>query len=224
MPARPCWRPTRRRGEPRYLQRAATLAESVTGRLAALAGGLIWEHYRADWAVDWDYNRDDRSNIFRPWGYQTGHLTEWAKLLLMQWNGRRCPRRRRTAGSCRAHTSSSTRRWRTAGTRPHGGLVYGFGPRQTRSATATSTSGCRPRRLARRPRCWRSAPTTVAYWHWYDRIWGYAWQHFVDHDHGAWYRILAPDNRKLTDEKSPAGKVDYHTMGACYEVLRGLGV
>jgi hypothetical protein len=35
----------------------------------------------------------------------------------------------------------------------------------------------------------------------------------------AWYRILTADNRKISDEKSPAGKVDYHTMGACYEVL-----
>ena len=39
--------------------RALTLAESVTGRLAGLAGGLVWEHYRVDangrWAVDWDY-------------------------------------------------------------------------------------------------------------------------------------------------------------------------
>jgi hypothetical protein len=57
------------------------------------------------------------------------------------------------------------------------------------------------------------------YWDWYDRIWAYAWRHFVDHDHGAWYRILGPDNRKLTDEKSPAGKVDYHNLGACHEVL-----
>ena len=27
------------------------------------------------------------------------------------------------------------------------------------------------------------------------------------------------DNRKIDDEKSPAGKTDYHTMGACHEVL-----
>ena len=53
----------------------------------------------------------------------------------------------------------------------------------------------------------------------YDRLWAYAWRHFVDHEHGAWYRILGPDNRKLSDEKSPAGKTDYHTMGACYDVL-----
>ena len=72
--------------EPRYLQRALTLAESVTGRLAALADGLVWEHYRVapdgSWSLDPDYNRDDKTNIFRPWGYQTGHLTEWAKLLM----------------------------------------------------------------------------------------------------------------------------------------------
>lgn len=54
---------------------------------------------------------------------------------------------------------------------------------------------------------------------WYERLWRYCWTHFVDHHHGAWYRILAPDNGKITDEKSPAGKVDYHNMGACYEVL-----
>jgi len=47
----------------------------------------------------------------------------------------------------------------------------------------------------------------------------YSWQWFVDHQYGAWYRILTRDNRKYSDEKSPAGKTDYHTMGACYEVL-----
>jgi mannose/cellobiose epimerase-like protein (N-acyl-D-glucosamine 2-epimerase family) len=60
------------------------------------------------------------------------------------------------------------------------------------------------------------------YWDWYDRLWTYAWEHFVDHRHGAWFRILTPDNRKLTDEKSPAGKVDYHNMGACYEAMAAL--
>ena len=68
--------------EARYLDRALALAEAVTGRQAALADGLVWEHYRTDWSVDWDFNRGDRSDIFKPWGFQTGHLTEWAKLLL----------------------------------------------------------------------------------------------------------------------------------------------
>ncbi|MDT4875324.1 hypothetical protein D3C87_2081460 [compost metagenome] len=45
----------------------------------------------------------------------------------------------------------------------------------------------------------------------------------MDHQHGAWWRILRADNTKISDEKSPAGKVDYHTMGACYDVLDTLG-
>lgn len=208
--------------EPRFLQRALTLAESVTGRLAALANGLVWEHYRVgadgSWSVDWDYNRDDRTNIFRPWGYQTGHLTEWAKLLMqleralpegeqLPWI---LPRARHFFDTAMA------RGWDHA----HGGLVYGFGPDgavcdadkyfwvQAESFAAAALLALRS--------------GDAAYWSWYDRIWAYAWQHFVDHEHGAWYRILAPDNSKVTDEKSPAGKTDYHTMGACYDVLRGL--
>jgi len=57
---------------------------------------------------------------------------------------------------------------------------------------------------------------------WYQRIWAYSWEHFVDHKYGAWYRILHRDNSKYDDEKSPAGKTDYHTMGACYEVMASL--
>ena len=59
----------------------------------------------------------------------------------------------------------------------------------------------------------------AGYWEWYERLWAYSWQYFVDHRYGAWFRILDADNRKYDDEKSPAGKTDYHTMGACHEVL-----
>jgi mannose/cellobiose epimerase-like protein (N-acyl-D-glucosamine 2-epimerase family) len=207
----------------RFLQRALTLAESVTGRLAPLANGLVWEHYRvgADgrWSVDWDYNRDDKTNIFRPWGYQTGHLTEWAKLLMQL--ERYLPEQRRpdwlVPRARHFFDTAMTRGWDAA----HGGLVYGF---DTEGAVCDgdkyfwvqAESFAAAALLALRT-------GDPAYWDWYDRIWAYAWQHFVDHEHGAWYRILAPDNSKLSDEKSPAGKTDYHTMGACYDVLRGLG-
>ena len=70
-------------GEVSYLERALLIARNITVRQAQLAGGLLWEHYHSDWSVDWEYNRNDKTNIFRPWGYQPGHLTEWAKLLLI---------------------------------------------------------------------------------------------------------------------------------------------
>ncbi|TFW19330.1 AGE family epimerase/isomerase [Massilia arenosa] len=199
-----------------YLQRAATLAHNITVRQAALAHGMVWEHYREDWSVDWDYNLHDKTNIFRPWGYQPGHFTEWAKLLVLL--EQRCPAHGiDTAWMLpRARELFDTallRAW--DGT--HGGIHYGFAPDgsicdgdkyfwvQAESLAASAL-------LADRT-------GEASYWNWYQRIWAYSWAYMVDHQYGAWYRILTPDNRKISDEKSPAGKVDYHTMGACYDVL-----
>jgi len=206
-------------GEARYLDRALTLATSIAQRQAALADGLVWEHYKTEWTPDWDYNRDDKTNIFRPWGFQTGHLTEWAKLLLML--------ERRLGDAAPAWLYPTARRFFDTAMKHgwdevNGGLVYGFAPGgevcdgdkyfwvQAESLAAAAWLAV------------RSGDETD--WTWYDRLWAYAWQHFVDHEHGAWYRILTPDNAKVTDEKSPAGKTDYHTMGACQDVLAALGV
>ena len=202
-------------GEQRYLDRAALLARNMTGRQAALANGLVWEHYHRDWSVDWEYNRGDRSNIFRPWGFQPGHQTEWAKLLLIL--DRHAPDPTYLPRARELFDRAVAMSWDPR----HGGLVYGndiegrfydedkyFWVQAESLATAALLAG-------------RTGDAT--YWEWYDRLWDYSWSHFVDHAHGAWYRILGPDNRKLTDEKSPAGKTDYHTMGACYEVLKALG-
>jgi len=99
----------------------------------------------------------------------------------------------------------------------HGGLYYGFGPDGTVcdhdkyfwvQAETFATAALLAKRTG-----------NERFWDWYDEIWRYSWAHFVDHKYGAWYRILTCDNRKYSDEKSPAGKTDYHTMGACYEVL-----
>jgi mannose/cellobiose epimerase-like protein (N-acyl-D-glucosamine 2-epimerase family) len=210
-------------GDERFLQRALSLAEAVTGGLAGLAGGLVWEHYRlgadARWVVDWEFNRGDKTDIFRPWGYQTGHLSEWAKLLL-QLEAWLPPSRRPDWIVPRARhffDTAMARGWDAS----HGGLVYGFGTDGTvcdgdKYFWVQAESFAAAALLALRT-------GDTACWAWYERIWAYAWRHFVDHEHGAWYRILAPDNAKITDEKSPAGKTDYHTLGACFDVLRGLG-
>jgi len=202
-------------GQERFLDRAVLVATNITQRQAALTGGLmIWEHYHSDWSVDWDYNRDDMTNIFRPWGYQPGHFTEWAKLLILLERQRPLPW---LLPKAEALFDCAVRR---AWDDEHGGLCYGFAPDaricddrkyhwvQCESLAAAAV-------LARRT-------GQAKYWDWYDRLWAYCWRYWIDHEHGAWFRLLSRDNVNTTDEKSPAGKVDYHTTGACYEILKAL--
>ena len=203
-------------GETRYLERAAIIARNVTVRQAALAHDLVWEHYRADWSVDWDYNRNDKTNIFRPWGYQPGHLTEWAKLLLiLERHMARfsSPPDWLVLRATELFDVASERAWDAE----YGGIYYGFAPDggicdadkyfwvQAESLAAAALLAART--------------GDEKYWQWYEKIWAYSWEYFVDHKYGAWYRILSRSNEKYSAEKSPAGKTDYHTMGACYEAL-----
>ncbi|MEZ4514062.1 MAG: AGE family epimerase/isomerase [Chloroflexota bacterium] len=204
-------------GDDFFLQRAYTVAENIAVRQAALsqsAGDLIWEHYTDKWQIDWEYNKDNPQHRFRPWGFQPGHQTEWAKLLLIleryrpaDWQLGRAEELFKTAVSAS---------WDPQ----HGGLCYGLHPNgglcdsdkyywvQAETIAAAAL-------LAQRT-------DNASYWQWYDTLWRYSWHHFIDHQHGAWYRILSRDNRKYSDEKSPAGKTDYHTIGACFEILRVL--
>lgn len=203
-------------GDAKYLDRAATLAQAIALRQADLTGGRVWEHFHEDWSVDADHNRGNRADIFKPWGFQTGHLTEWTKLLL-QLEGLLAGRGVETGWMLPRAQSLFEAAMRHGWDAEFGGLVYGFDPAgalydgdkyfwvQAESFAAAALLAVRT--------------GESRYWDWYDRIWDYAWRHMVDHEHGAWFRILSRDNRKLGDEKSPAGKTDYHTMGACYEVL-----
>jgi mannose/cellobiose epimerase-like protein (N-acyl-D-glucosamine 2-epimerase family) len=202
-------------GREHFLDRAARVAEAIVQRQAALSDGMIWEHFKPDWSVDWEYNKGDVSgNIFRPWGYQPGHFTEWARLLLelesRQPQAWHLPRAEALFGLALQH----------AWDHEHEGLFYGFGPDFTIcddrkyhwvQCETLATAAVLGRRTGKH-----------VYWEWYDRLWAYCWRHWVDHRHGAWFRLLTRDNVNTTDEKSPAGKVDYHTTGACYAILPAL--
>ncbi|HET6433343.1 AGE family epimerase/isomerase [Dyella sp.] len=203
-------------GEARYLDRALTLADHITRRQAAQAGGLVWEHYDAQWNIDWDYHRDDPKHLFRPWGFQPGHLTEWAKLLLtleplLAAQGRTVDWLAPTARHL--FDTALARAWDDA----HGGIAYGFAP-DGGVCDDDKYFWVQAESLAAAARLHARTGDAV-YDHWYARLWAYAWHTFIDHRHGAWYRILTRDNRAMSDEKSPAGKTDYHTMGACHDVL-----
>lgn len=202
--------------ESRYLDRALDVADAMTRRQAALAGGLVWEHYDADWNVDWDYHREDPRHLFRPWGFQPGHQTEWTKLLAILDRHMRdrgapvdwlLPRARELYATAFARALDGE----------HGGLHYGFAPDGT-VCDADKYFWVQAETLAAAALL-AERDTDPRFLDDYLSLWRYAWRHFVDHEHGGWYRILDRQNRKYSDEKSPAGKTDYHTMGACHEVL-----
>ncbi|MDF2178612.1 AGE family epimerase/isomerase [Aliiglaciecola sp. CAU 1673] len=203
-------------GEQKYLQRAAQLAENIAVRQADLTDGLVWEHFKTDFSPDWDYNRDDPKNLYRPWGFQPGHQTEWAKLLLI------LNRHRPQGWLVERAAALFERAYKTAWDQEFSGLIYGFDPQgnwcdedkyfwvQAESFAASAML--------------HQATGEQKYQQQYQALWQYSWEHMVDHEYGAWYRVLKRNNEKYSDQKSAAGaKCDYHTLGACFEVLRTLG-
>ncbi len=199
-------------GSQKYLDRALLIGKNICIRQAGLAEGLIWEHYDSNWQINWSYNKDRPDDLFRPWGFQVGHLTEWAKLLLIlerhvkeDWLLPRAQELFDDAVEMGWDEKSE-------------GLFYGFAPNgdicdKDKYFWVHAESLAAAAVLANRT-------GDDYYWEWYDRIWSYSWKYMIDHKYGAWFRILDSNNNKYDDLKSPAGKTDYHTMGACYEILK----
>lgn len=199
-----------------YLDRALLLARNMTQRQAASTDGLVWEHYDANWNIDLDYHRDDPKHLFRPWGFQPGHQTEWAKLLLileplLLERGR--DEKWLVPTARHLFDTALARAW----DKEYGGICYGFAP-DGKVCDDDKYFWVQAESLVAAAMLYARTGLAV-YDAWYTKLWTYAWQHFVDHRHGAWYRVLSRDNQKFDDDKSPAGKTDYHTMGACHELL-----
>ncbi|WP_249260639.1 AGE family epimerase/isomerase [Halomonas caseinilytica] len=201
-------------GDAAFLTQAMTIARAIVGANRDHEHGWIWEHYDAQWQRDLDYNRDDPSHLFRPWGYQVGHQTEWAKLLVMLERYR--PEDWLLPTAERLFSSSVAAGWHPQ----TGGLVYGL-DLDGRISDADKYFWVQAESFAAAAMLGERTGRDV-YWRWYRRIWDFSWQHMIDHRHGAWYRLLNADNHRYSDVKSPAGKVDYHTMGACQDAMAAL--
>lgn len=194
-----------------YLKRALMIADNICNRQTQTTQGLIWEHYNQSWQIDWDYNRNDPKHLFRPWGFQAGHQTEWAKLLLQLHQY--IPQKWMIDKARFLFDSAIEVSWDT----DNGGIFYGFNPQKhicdyDKYFWVQAESIAAAARLA-------IVTGDNKYLNWYKKIWEYSWAYFVDHKYGAWYRILDKRNQKYSNEKSPAGKTDYHTLGACIDIL-----
>jgi mannose/cellobiose epimerase-like protein (N-acyl-D-glucosamine 2-epimerase family) len=200
-------------GEDEYLDRAYTIAANLARDLADEGDGLLWEHYTTDWEIDWEYNRDQPAHLFRPWGYQPGHLLEWAKLLCIlaecrdeDWLVERA------AGFFEAAVENG---WDDE----RGGLVYNF-DRDGEPITADKYFWPLCEGIGAAARL-ATVTGDDDYWEWYDRFWEYSWDNLVNPRYGNWYFKLTPDNEVHEDiDPTPKVVVGYHSVGACYDPLR----
>ena len=200
----------------KFLSRAKNIAENITQRQADHTDGLVWEHFTESFDIDWEYNKDDPKNLYRPWGFQPGHQTEWTKLLLSIYRHDDNPAYLTKAAEL------FDRAYQTAWDKEHGGLIYGFDP-DGNWCDDDKYFWVQAESLAAAAMLYKKTGETK-YLEQYNALWGYAWEHMIDHEYGAWYRVLKRNNEKYSNEKSAAGaKCDYHTLGACFEVLRVIG-
>lgn len=195
----------------RFLDRAERLANLFAFDLAAQSGGQIWEHYDANWQVDMEFNIDKPNDRYKPWGFQPGHQTEWAKLLLIL-DGER-PNNKWLPKARALYDKALETGW----DKEFGGIAYGVAP---------DGSFCASEKYF-----WVQSETFATAWRLYHatgdekylqdykRIWNWSWAHLIDHEHGAWFRVRNRDGSAIDNKKSPLGKTDYHTMGACWDVL-----
>lgn len=201
-------------GDEAHLDRAVRIADGIARRFPERADGFVWEHYHEDWTPDWEYNIDDKHDLFRPWGYLSGHQIEWAKLLSELDEHADEPWLADRARELFDRTVE------IAWDDDRGGVYYSFDREggivadekyywvMAEGIGAAGVLGAR---------------TDESYWEWYDRLWAYADEHLVNDDLGIWYRLLDADNEPVPNmDLNPRVKTDYHTVGACYTVLRAL--
>ncbi len=198
-------------GEMRYLERANVIAKQFTVTLADRANGQIWEHYNENWTHDWAYNKDKPDDLFKPWGFQPGHQIEWAKLLL-QIDAHQPDAWHKDRAITLYHTAM-TKGW----DEEYGGLVYGYAPDGS-FADDHKYYWVQAEAIAAAWRLYRLTGVE-RYRQDYIRLWTWSWNHLMDHQHGAWFRITSRQGAWIEPYKSPAGKTDYHTLGACRDVL-----
>ena len=197
-----------------YLDRALLIADNICNRQGGLCNGLVWEHYKKDWSIDMSFNNDsDELTIFRPWGFQTGHQTEWSRFLLML--NEYCIKENKKIIWLEAKAKylfdiSIKHAWDNE----YGGLAYNFNPNgEICDYDKIFWTNCESIGSAA---MLAMVTKEDKYWDIYDKLWKYCWKYFVDHKHGSWYRRCNRKFEKYFKEKTLRAKCidpDYHILG-----------
>lgn len=207
-------------GDHRWTLRALSIAERLIHGVAADHDWRLPEHFTPDWEPLPDYNRDQPDHPFRPFGSTSGHLLEWARLLVhleiaLTRAGHPAPAWLRTDAE-QLFEHAVRRGWAVDGA---DGFVYTLDWKDTP--------------VVRERMHWVAAEATLAAWalgrhtrdpgytdH-YDRWWEYTERFHIDREYGSWHHELDPANRPSGTVW--AGKPDvYHAYQAVLLPQTGL--
>jgi mannose/cellobiose epimerase-like protein (N-acyl-D-glucosamine 2-epimerase family) len=200
----------------RYLDRALHLAHSVMFKLLPQSGNLIWEHYDSNWVINWNYNKGNTKSEYRPYGYIFGHSIEWSKLLQL------LARHSSDAwlfpcAEALFHTAVDK-----GIDRKHGGIFYAMSPVDGTIIDSDKLYWVMAEAIG------ASALFTARtgkpfYRDFYEGIFAYCWNYFIDHKWGGWYHLLDNCNHRYSNIKSPPPKTDYHPVTNCMTSLLAFG-
>ena len=193
-----------------WLDRALRITERLIHQQAAQSGYLPVEHFDHNWQPLPDYNRDNPSDGFRPFGKTPGHAFEWARLLLHLEAARKqrgLPAPEWLLADARQLFASACQH----GWADNGGIVY--------------TLDWNHQPLVRERLHWVVAEAAAAaaallqrtdepgYEVWYQQFWDYIDLHMIDRVNGSWHHELGADN--LPSQTIWPGKPDlYHAYQA----------
>ncbi|MCG1008816.1 AGE family epimerase/isomerase [Salinicoccus sp. ID82-1] len=198
-------------GEQKYLDRAYTLAESVTQKLLERSGGMIWENYTPDWQPDFEFNKNNTKDEFRPYGFVPGHQLEWSKLLM--W----LDRHRSEPWMLETSEDLFHKGWELGYDPKHGGILFALSPEREVidddknywvMAEAISAASLLAAKTDR-----------TFYWDVYDQLCQYSSEYLMDHEHGGWYKLLNRQNKPYSNVKTKPPKTDYHPVAAYYQSI-----
>lgn len=195
-------------GDDVFLERAERIANKLINQLTRANGWRLAEHYTEHWEIDFEYNRDDPYNLFRPYGSTTGHWLEWSRLLLQLWE----TRGRTDDWMPEAAKNLFDIAVREGWDHEKGGFYF------------TVDWDGKP---FNRDRYWWTLTEAIGaaaflhkidgdpkYEQLYRSYWDYADRYLIDHQHGGWFHQLDPDNQRTRDPWF--GKPDlYHSFQAC---------
>lgn len=189
-------------GNTRHLDRAYTIADALI-RDPPTDGGLIPEHYTADWEPDFEYHRDEPRHQFRPPGLQPGHGVEWAKLLHLLAD--RCEEAWLTERASELFERAVEVGWDDE----FGGFYYTVetdgSPIVSEKYGWAVAEGIGAAALLGR--------ADGSYLEHYDRFWEYARAHLIDEKYGTWYEKATREGEPIAPTNdTPRVEPGYHPL------------